>query len=271
MPYATENVAFIYNPDLVTEVPTTWTQVMEVSQEIVDSGAAPQGYIIQENDPYHFFPIMTAFGGYIFGLTDTGYNPEDVGVDSEGSIAAATGLDSMYKAGLLVPGSAIDYDLMHAAFTSGQAAMMITGPWALPTIRESGIPYVVTNLPGETQDAQPFIGVQGFMVSAFSDDVLLAQTFLQEFIAREETMQAIFDPDPRASAFISVRDAITDEDIAAFAEAGTNGLPLPAIPEMSAVWTSWGNAEQLVAQQSEAPDAAFTEAAEQIRAAIAGE
>jgi maltose/maltodextrin transport system substrate-binding protein/arabinogalactan oligomer/maltooligosaccharide transport system substrate-binding protein len=39
---------------------------------------------------------------------------------------------------------------------------------------------------------------------------------------------------------------------------------------MSAVWTSWGNAEQLVAQQSEAPDVAFKNAADQIRAAIAG-
>jgi maltose-binding protein MalE len=48
-------------------------------------------------------------------------------------------------------------------------------------------------------------------------------------------------------------------------------LPMPAIPEMSAVWTSWGNAEQLIAQQSEAPDTAFKTAAEQIRTAIAGQ
>jgi maltose-binding protein MalE len=271
MPYATENVAFVYNPDLVEEVPATWTEVKEVSQAIVDAGTAPQGYIIQENDPYHFFPIMTSFGGYVFGLTEEGYNAEDVGLDSEGSIAAATWLDTMYKDGLLVPGSAVNYDLMHAAYNTGEAAMMITGPWALPAIRESGVPYVVTNLPGETQEAQPFLGVQGFMVSAFSDDVLLAQTFLQEFVATEETMQAIFDADPRPSAFLPVRDAIEDEDIAAFAEAGANGLPMPAIPEMSAVWTSWGNAQQLVSQQAEAPDAAFETAAEQVRTAIAGE
>src|SRR5690606_29600652 len=109
------------------------------------------------------------------------------------------------------------------------------------------------------------------MVSSFSDDLLLAQTFLQEFVATEETMQAIFNADPRPSAFLPVRDAITDEDIAAFADAGANGLPMPAIPEMSAVWTSWGNAMQLVSQQSESPEDAFTNAGEQIRAAIAGE
>ena len=271
MPYATENVAFVYNPELVTEAPTTWTEVQEISQEIVDSGAASQGFIIQENDPYHFFPIQTAFGGYVFGLTEEGYNSEDVGIDNEGTLAAAEWLNGMYESGLLVPGSAVNYDLMHAAFNAGDAAMMITGPWALPAIRESGVPYVVTNLPSETQEAQPFVGVQGFMISAFSDDVLLAQTFLQEFVATEETMQAIFNADPRPSAFLPVRDAIEDEDIAAFAEAGANGLPMPAIPEMSAVWTSWGNAMQLVGQQAEAPESAFTNAAQQIRDAIAGE
>jgi maltose-binding protein MalE len=108
------------------------------------------------------------------------------------------------------------------------------------------------------------------MISSFSDDILLAQTFLQEFVATDETMQAIFEADPRPSAYLPVRDAIEDEDIAAFAEAGANGLAMPAIPEMSAVWTSWGNAMQLVGQQAEAPADAFGNAAEQIRAAIAG-
>jgi maltose-binding protein MalE len=109
------------------------------------------------------------------------------------------------------------------------------------------------------------------MVNALSDDILLAQTFLQEFVATEETMQAIFDAEPRPSAFIPVRENISDPDIAAFAEAGENGLAMPAIPEMSAVWSAWGDAMQLVSQQAEAPDVAFKNAAEQIRELIAGE
>ena len=270
MPYATENVAFVYNTEMISEPPTTWTEVMELSAQLEEEGVVDQGFIIQENDPYHLFPIMTAFGGYIFGLTEEGYSPEDVGIDNEGIIAAATWLDAMYKEGHLTPGAAVNYDLMHAAFENGEAAMMITGPWALPRIRESGIPYAVTTLPSETQESQPFVGVQGFMVSAFSNDPLLAQTFLQEFVATEEAMQAIFEADPRPSAFLPVRDAIEDEDIRAFAEAGENGLPMPAIPEMSAVWSSWGNAMQLIGQQAEAPDAAFQDAAEQVRSAIAG-
>src|SRR5690606_35203788 len=110
---------------------------------------------------------------------------------SEGTLAAADWLGQMVDAGHLVPG--VDYDVMHETFESGNAAMMITGPWALPRIRESGIPYVVTAIPSGTQEAQPLLGVQGFMVSAFSDNQVLAQAFLTEFVATEEVMQAIYE------------------------------------------------------------------------------
>jgi arabinogalactan oligomer / maltooligosaccharide transport system substrate-binding protein len=271
MPYATENVAFVYNTDMVETPPTTWDEVTALSAQLEEAGTVEQGFIHQESDPYHFFPIMSSFGGYVFGVTDQGYNPEDVGIDSEGAIAAATWLDNMYKEGHLKTGAAVNYDIMHAQFGEGAAAMMITGPWALPAIRESGVPYAVTNIPSGTQEAQPFLGVQGFMISQFSDDQLLAQTFLQEYIANEASMQAIFDADPRPSAFIPVREAIEDPDLAAFAAAGENGLPMPAIPEMSAVWTAWGNALTFIGQQSEEPAVAFQQAAEQIRSTIAGQ
>ena len=144
MPYATENVAFVYNTDLVETPPATWSEVEELAAQLEADGVVAQGFIHQESDPYHFFPIMTAFGGYVFGLTEEGYDASDVGIDSEGSIAAATWLDGMYKAGHLKTGAAVNYDIMHAQFGEGEAAMMITGPWALPTIRESGAPYAAT-------------------------------------------------------------------------------------------------------------------------------
>lgn len=269
MPYATENVALVYNPELVETPPSTWSEVMEVAAQLEADGVVEQGYILQQGDPYHFFPIQTAFGGYVFGLTEEGYDPSDVGIDSEGSIAALQWLDAMVEEGHLK--SDIDWDTMHAQFENGDAAMLITGPWALPRLRESGIPFAIAPLPGETEEASPFLGVQGFMVSAFSEDPLLAQTFLLDYVATEETMQAIFEADPRPSAYLPVRNAIEDPAIQGFAEAGANGLAMPAIPEMSAVWSAWGDAITLVFQGTEDPETAFTTAAEQIRTAIEGE
>ena len=36
MPYATENVGFFYNKDLVTTVPTTWQEVYDISKALID-------------------------------------------------------------------------------------------------------------------------------------------------------------------------------------------------------------------------------------------
>ncbi len=66
-----------------------------------------------------------------------------------------------------------------------------------------------------------------------------------------------------------MREATDDPDILAFAQAGANGLPMPAIPEMSAVWTAWGDAVVLVTQGTVTAEEAFTTAAEQIRTLIA--
>lgn len=272
LPYAMENVAFVYNTELVPEAPTTWEEVSAISEELVSSGASTYGYIIQENDPYHFFGLQTAFGGYVFGFSEEmGYDAADVGIDNEGSVAALSWLDAHVEAGLMPAG--LDYDTMHAAFESGDAAMMITGPWALPRITDSGVPFAVAPIPGTeaAETGRPFLGVQGFMVSAFSNNPQIASLFLTEYIATEEVMQGIFESDPRPSAFIAVREAIEDEALAGFAAAGDNGLAMPAIPEMSAVWSSWGNSVALVIQQEADPEAAFTDAATAIRDTIAGE
>jgi len=268
MPYAMENVAFVYNPELVPNPPTTWDEVRALSEEIHAADENTYGYVIQTNDPYHFMPMMSAFGGYVFGRNEAGaYDPTDIGLDSEGAIAGAQFLQGMVEDGL-IPAD-IDYGVLHTMFTTGQAAMIVTGPWALPTIRESGIPYVVGPIPSGTQEATPFLGVQGFMISAFSENALLAEIFLLDYVATADVMQQIFDADPRPSAFIEVREATEDVDIAGFTAAGENGVPMPAIPEMASVWTAWGNAMELIIRQQEDAETAMTNAAAQVRELLA--
>jgi arabinogalactan oligomer/maltooligosaccharide transport system substrate-binding protein len=272
MPYAVENVAFFYNPELVPEAPATWSEVTEVAANLEAENENIQYAMILRTgpgDPYHFYPTMTAFGGYVFGLDEAGnYNPDDLGIDDEGSLAAANWLQMMTEEGHTGPD--IDYDVAHTLFETGQGAMLITGPWALPRIRDSGIPYAIANIPSETETGAPFLGVQGFMISAFSENQLLAQVFLTEYVATEETMMAIFGADPRPSAFLPALEKIEDPDIVALGQAGLVGQPMPAIPQMSAVWTAWGDAITLVAQQQQTAEEAFTNAAAQIRNLIAG-
>lgn len=274
MPYATENIAFFCNPDLLSEYadgerPETWDEVAELAVTIEEnSGGEATAWTIQTNDPYHMFPLVSAYGGYIFARTEGGYDPGDVGLDSEGGIAAAEWLEMMAAEGHVEPG--VDYDVMHTLFEQGQVACIGTGPWALGRIRDSGVSYNIGKFPaGDDTNGRPFLGVQGFMVSAFSENQLLAQTLLTEIAATDQFMQAVYDADPRPSAWLPVREETADEDLAAFAEAGEEGMPMPAIPEMSAVWTAWGDAEELIISGELGGEEAFKNAAEQIRTQIA--
>jgi maltose-binding protein MalE len=267
LPYAVEAVAMYYNTDLVETPPTTWEEAAALSLELVEAGLVEQGIGIPP-DPYHTYPLLSAYGGYIFGRDAEGnYNPSDVGLDSEGMIAGARELDALVKAGVFRDG--ISYDRLRELFQSGQLAMWITGPWALADIRASGVPYAVAPIPAGTTEARPFTGNQGFMLNAFSPNLQLAAAFLTEYIATEEVMMALFEADPRIPAFLPVRNMIEDEDILFFSTSAANGDPMPAIPQMSAVWSAWGNAVTLIYQQQGDPADIFAEAAAAVREQIA--
>jgi maltose-binding protein MalE len=124
-------------------------------------------------------------------------------------------------------------------FETGKIPFLMAGPWALDRIRASGVPYAVANF--FPDNGVPFLGVQGFMVNAFSENVLLAQAFLTEFVATEEFMQRIYETGLRPSAFKSVLETTDDLDLKAMGEAGAEAMPMPNIPEMGSVWTAADN------------------------------
>ncbi len=270
LPYAVEGIGLYYNTDLIPELPATWAETIELAQQLVADGTVERGIAIPNGggDPYHHYPLFTGFGGYVFGVDEEGnYNPDDVGLDSEGGLAAVAELDRLVKADVLNP--AVDYGVAESLFHEGDLAMWITGPWALNGMRESGVPYAVAPIPTMTQEPRPFVGSQGFMVNAFGLNQLLAQAFLTEFIATDQGMQLLYDAVPVIPAWTPLAETIDDADLANFSTAIANGDPLPAIPEMNAVWTAWGNAITLIYQQQADPAEAITEAATAIREQIA--
>ena len=266
LPLITENVALFCNPDLVPEAPATWDEFEDQAVELEAQGIK-HCLLLQQGDAYHFFPIQSSFGGYVFGLNPDGtYCGDDVGLDCPGTLAAAKWLDEMVKAGHIQAG--VDFDTARALFVEGKAAMYITGPWNVSFFREAGFSYSINPIPAGTEAAKPFMGVRGLMVSAFSEEMMLAQTFLTEFWTTEEAMQKYYDATLKPVALLSVRQSIVDPDIAGLGKAGLNAMPMPAIPEMAAFWTATGDAITLVMQQQADPEEAFQNAAEQMRTLI---
>jgi maltose/maltodextrin transport system substrate-binding protein/arabinogalactan oligomer/maltooligosaccharide transport system substrate-binding protein len=268
LPFQVEAIALYYNRDLVPEAPATWDELKAIAAALQADGLVDQGYVLQEGDPYHTYPIFSGFGGYVFGRDDEGsYDPDDVGLDSAGGVLAAEELAAMVEAGLLRPD--VDYPTMISLFAEGRAAMFITGPWALNDVRNSGINYGVALIPEMAETPRPFVGVQGFMVNRFSPNELLAQIFLNEFIATDEAMLALYEAVPSSPAWLPIIEQVDDPDLPIFAASAANGDPMPAIPQMSAVWESWTVAIRLIFQGGAEADVAIQDAAAVIRDLIA--
>ncbi|MFQ5796478.1 MAG: extracellular solute-binding protein [Candidatus Bipolaricaulia bacterium] len=273
-PYGTENVALIYNKDLVSRPPQTWSDLLNMARAMTDPEKSIYGYIVQNPDPYHWFPVLSACGGYIFGTRPDGsLDPSDIGLATEGAIRGARLFDSMVEQGLLPAG--VDWDTMTGLFFGGKAGMVISGPWLLGGAKSAGINYGVAAIPsiqcpnGAHSVPRPFIGVQGFMVSAFSQNKTLAFDFLLNYVATTETMLELFNRDPRPPAYLpAFREVASDPDIAAFGGQATVGIPMPNIPEMASVWGAWADAQDLIATQQADPAVALRNAVEQIRAAL---
>ncbi len=225
-------------PIWLKTAPTTWDEVISVGEALMADGQTT--YVMAATgSTYDMYPLFTAFGGYIFGKDDAGnWDPQDLGVDNEGMIEAVALLADLVAKGD-IPAD-WDWGNNHALFETAEAPFIMAGPWALDRIRESGVPYAVTNFPaGPAGEGFPFAGTQGFFINGLSDNVLLAQAFLTEFVATDEVMQALYEAGGRPSAFLPVLNATDDADLAALGAAGANATMMPAIPAMGSVWANW--------------------------------
>lgn len=264
MPYATENLGFFYNKDYVTEVPTTWQGVYDMSKELIEAKKVKFGMVLAGTS-YDAYPWMTSQGGYIFGLDANGdYNPQDVGVGSEGMIKFGEMALQWVKDGVLSDNT--DINTAKSMFLNGEVAFIMNGPWEINNLKEAGTNYGIASFP---DGGVPFMGVQGFAINSMSKNIALAQAFLTDFIATEEVMMSLYEAEPRAPAFLPALAKVDNADLKAIGEAGKDAQPMPAIPEMGKVWGDWGNALGFIFTGEKTPEEAYKFAQEAIVAAIA--
>jgi len=266
LPYAREGVALVYNKALLPEVPATFEELIEFARQFTDPTVPQYGFAVQNPDPYHEFPFLSAFGGYIFGVDEEGkLNPCDIGLDSPGAIEGAEYLDALFEEGILAAG--MGWDIWTGLFAEGRIAAVITGPWAIGIAKGAGIDVGVAPIPpmkGHTP--KPFVGVQGVMVSAFSPNLPLVEDFLYNYFATKEAQLKMYERDPRIPAFIPAYEEVADDPILrGFAESIANGVPMPNIPEMASVWGAWSDAMAAIGNQELEPASALKQAADAIR------
>lgn len=276
VPYATENLALFTNTAEATAAPATFEAMVANGQAAVKAGKASEPLSLQigqQGDPYTMQPLLGSAGGYIFGKKADGtYDPTKVGIDSPGAVAFAKQLAKYGEKGQDVLKRSIDPNNSVSLFTSGKAPYLVSGPWALQQIRQAGIKYKISPVPGFAGmgPSEPFVGVQAFYVSAKAKNAPLAQEFTLNYLTRKDVEEALYKVDPRPPALTAAYDEVakTDADIAAFQAAATHGVVLPQIPAMSGVWGPLGIAEAAIVGGAD-PSTSMAAAATQITKASA--
>ncbi|MDN3240719.1 sugar ABC transporter substrate-binding protein [Glycomyces tritici] len=269
--YAMENIGLIRNTDLVPDAPATFEELVEAgkaagTQEVLTVETGVDG------NAYNAYPLFSSFGGYLFKDDGTGtLDPTDVGVDSEGGIAAFEKFAELGKDGVLK--TTIDATNTIPFFVEGKTAIMISGPWALTDVQTAGLNYEVTAIPGfEGQGpCSPFLGVQGFYVSATAANAVFAQEFVTNYVLTEDLQLKLAEAGGRLPALTAAAEtyAADNADVQGFALAGENGVPMPNIPAMNAVWEPFGRAQADAIDQAATGEEAAKTAAQAIRDAVA--
>ena len=246
VPYSIENIALVRNTALAQSAPATFDEMVAAGK----AAGTEFPFLVPvgpESDPYHLYPFQTSFGAPVFGTNaDGSYNPEELLIGNAGGEAYAAWLAEQGAAGTLSVN--LTGDIAKEKFNAGASPFFITGPWNVPDMTAAGLSVAIDPIPSAGgQPAQPFVGVQGFVISAKTKNALAATDFLTNYIGSEAVQTALYEIGGRAPALTAAFEAASsDPIIAGFGAVGATAVPMPNIPQMGKVWQFWGVTEAAI-------------------------
>ncbi|MGP3910708.1 sugar ABC transporter substrate-binding protein [Nonomuraea sp. 10N515B] len=263
-PYAVENIALIRNTKLAPEAPATIEDMIDEGKKLKADGKVKEVLCLpvgQKGDAFHVYPIFASGGGALFGTTSTGDpDPKKVLLGAPDSVKAFDKLKALGEKGDGALRTSITNENYIVNFASGKCAYLVSGPWAISEVKKGGITYDITAVPAfkDGKPATPFVGVQSFFVASKGKNKALAQEFVANYVTNKDVAKALYEADPRPPALTAALQEVqaTDPDAVKFMDAGKEGMPMPAIPEMAAIWEPFGIAETAVVKGGDAAKAA---------------
>lgn len=262
VPIAQETTALFYNKDLVSEVPETMEELVEV--------AAEKGFKYAIGDFYRSYGFIAANGGYVFKNNDGVLDSTDIGLNNEGAIKGYEFLEDLVVNKKLMA-SDINGDAAIGEFTSGNTAFFISGPWDVAAFEESGLNFGVAKIPSlNGNEVTPFMGVQAAFVSSKSDkqeDAWKLVKYLAEnsgdIVLEEGNRIPVYTDSFETEAFKN------NKYMGAFVEQAKVADPMPNIPEVQAMWKPGETNILLMIQGQQTAKEAADKTVEQIKEGIA--
>ena len=245
-PVAVENIGLITNTKLA-KVPATFAALQKSALAFKAKKKGNLAIAVQQGangDAYHMYPFFSGLCGYVFGKNKAGnLDPSDIGLKSPRFLVNAKQIDSWNKTGLI--NAKVDDAAARTAFLKGQAAYWVTGPWNIDTIKKAGIKFQVSQIPAINCKSVPFLGVQGFMVTKFSQThgvESAAKDLVASYMMSASSQAALAAANGRYPANIDAGKTVTNASLKQFGAASKGGVPMPNIPQMASVWSDLGSA-----------------------------
>ncbi len=241
IPFGSNCLALYYNEDMMAaagqQVPTTWDELKAVAKALTTDKVYGLGLSSVQNEEgtFNFMPWVWSTGATSFEL------------GTENGIRALNLFKDLIDSGVM-PKEVINWtqgDVMNQ-FISGNLAMMVNGPWQVPTMREQApdLKWNVALIPKDAQNASVLGGENFAVVAGGHEDEALA--FLK-YATSAEKVKSYID----AFGYIAARKDVAggqfegDELMKAFAAQMQYAQPRGPHPE----WPSISDAISLAFNQ----------------------
>ena len=235
VPFGCNCLSLYYNKDMfdeagITEVPVTWDELKETAEKLTTDTVSGLAFCSLQNEEgtFNFTPWLWSTGA-------TSYD-----INSEGGIKALTFVKDLVDSGVMSK-ECINWtqgDVMNQ-FISGNVAMMINGPWQIPTMKQEApdLNWDVALIPKDAESASVIGGENYAVIAGGNEDGAL--NFL-EYATQEEQVNFMMNTMGYISAdktiaekqFSDAEDAVYKKFVEQMEYAQARG-PLAEWPEVS--------------------------------------
>lgn len=206
VPFGANCLALYYNEDLLKaagkEAPTTWDELKDTAKALSKDDVSGLAFCSVQNEEgtFNFSPWLWSTGA-------TSYE-----MDSAGGIKALTMVKDLIESGVMSKECTnwTQGDVMNQ-FISGNTAMMVNGPWQIPTMQEEApdLNWKVTLIPKDAEYASVLGGENYAVIKGKNTEGALA--FL-EYATQEERVKDIMDTFGYISANQKIAETQFDGD-----------------------------------------------------------
>ena len=190
VPFGSNCLALYYNEDMLAaancKVPTTWDELADVAKKTSVGSVSGFGFSSLQNEEgtFNFLPWLNEAG-------TTAYE-----INNDAGIKAITYVSDLVKNGAMTK-EVINWtqgDTMNQ-FISGNLAMMINGPWQVPTMREQApdLKWNVALIPTDGADGTKATGLGGENFAIIDNDNQDASLAFIKFATSADEVKSYID------------------------------------------------------------------------------